>query len=164
MRKREAQVQRQTVDLTGYPELVVVYLGMRVQMIRGLPLLAGLGPRIRRSWQAEPDGLLLHEDIVWSLFPPHVGMRQYWRDFDSLERWTRSEPHKLWWRRLLERSGATGLWHEAYLVGGRAEAIYVDMRRPVGMARFAPIVPAHGAMASARQRASLPDADAARER
>jgi hypothetical protein len=36
--------------------------------------------------------VLLHEDLIWSLFPPHVGMRQYWRDFDSLESWTRSGP------------------------------------------------------------------------
>lgn len=155
MKEPDGEVRRQTVDLTDFPDLVVVYLGMRVQSLRGLLRIAGLGPRIRKSWQSEPDGLLLHEDIVWSLLPPHVGMRQYWRDFESLEGWTRSEPHHIWWRGFLERYGGTGLWHEAYLVGGRAEAIYVDVRRPVGMARFAPVVPAHGRMSSARERASL---------
>jgi hypothetical protein len=40
------RVHRQTVDLSGYPHLVVIYLGMR----------------------------------------------QVWRDFDSLEAWTRSQP------------------------------------------------------------------------
>lgn len=25
---------------------------------------------------------------------PDLGMRQYWRDFDSLVRWARSEPHR----------------------------------------------------------------------
>ena len=32
------------------------------------------------------DGLLLHENLLLSLIQPHGGMRQYWRDFDSLER------------------------------------------------------------------------------
>jgi hypothetical protein len=26
--------------------------------------------------------------------PPHVGMRQYWRDFESLLAWTLTLPHK----------------------------------------------------------------------
>lgn len=47
-----------------------------------------------RQVRAHPDGLLLHENLIWSLFPPHVGMRQYWRDLASLESWTRSEPHR----------------------------------------------------------------------
>jgi len=41
---------------------------------------------------------LLHENIIFSVFPMHDGMRQYWRDFDSLERWARSEPHRQWWQ------------------------------------------------------------------
>jgi hypothetical protein len=85
------RAERQTVDLTAYPDLVVIYLGMRVRRPRGLLRLFGLGPQIQKSWKAQPDGLLLHEDLVWSLVPVHLGMRQYWRDLDSLERWTRSE-------------------------------------------------------------------------
>jgi len=82
-------VQRRTVDLSGYPDLVVVYLGMRVNALAGLKTLLGFGPKIERSHKAMPDGLLLHENYVISLIPPHVGMRQYWRDFGSLEAWTR---------------------------------------------------------------------------
>ena len=77
------RVDRQTVDLSGYPDLVVIYLGMRVRRPRGLLRLFGLGPQIRKSWQEEPDGLLLHEDIIWSVVPPHLGMRPYWRDLDQ---------------------------------------------------------------------------------
>jgi len=146
-------VDRRTVDLSAYPDLVVVYLGMRVNRPRGLLYLAGLGPQISRSWKDQPDGLLLHEDLVWSLFPPHLGMRQYWRDFDSLERWTRSEPHRRWWRDFLHNSGGTGFWHEAYFVSGGAEAIYDDIASPIGLARFAPTRPARDAMFSSRQRA-----------
>jgi hypothetical protein len=145
--------ERRTVDLTAYPEMVVVYLGMRVSRPRGLRRLVGLGPQIQRSWKEQPDGLLLHEDVVWSLFPPHVGMRQYWRDFESLERWTRSEPHRRWWREFLADSGGTGFWHEAYFMQGGMEAIYADVGVPLGFGRFAPTQPARGTMFSARRRA-----------
>jgi hypothetical protein len=83
---------RQTVDLSAYPDLVVVYLGMTVNMLTGVKTLLGFGPKIEGSVAARPDGLLLHENIFYSLFPLQVGMRQYWRDFESLERFTRAEP------------------------------------------------------------------------
>ena len=148
--------KRDTVDLSGYPDLVVIYLGMKVRRPRGLARLFGLGPQIQKSWKAEPDGLLLHEDLVWSLIPPHLGMRQYWRDFDSLERWTRSEPHKLWWQQFMKDSGGTGFWHETYFMRGGMEAIYDDVQRPVGFMNFAPVEAARGGMFSARRRAGLP--------
>jgi hypothetical protein len=146
-------VNRQTVDLSNYPDLVVVYLGMRVNMLRGLKTLLGFGPRIQQSVDAKPDGLLLHENFLFSLFPPHGGMRQYWRDFDSLERWTRSEPHRIWWQNFLRDSGGTGFWHETYFIRGGMEAIYDDMQRPIGMMRFANLKPARGPMFGARTRA-----------
>ena len=40
-------VDRQTVDLSAYPDLVVFYLGMRVRRPRGMLRLFGLGPRSR---------------------------------------------------------------------------------------------------------------------
>jgi hypothetical protein len=147
------RVERQTVDLSPYPDLVVIYLGMRVHRPRGLARLLGLGPQIRKSWKAQPDGLLLHEDLIWSLIPPHIGMRQYWRDLDSLERWTRSEPHRRWWQQFLKDSGGTGFWHETYFMRGGVEAIYDDMAVPTGLAQFASAQPARGAMFSARHRA-----------
>jgi hypothetical protein len=85
---------RRTVDLSAFPDLVVVYLGMRVNAFTGIKTLLGMGPQIERSHKAMPDGLLLHEDMLYSLFPPHLGMRQYWRDFAALEAWTRSDPHR----------------------------------------------------------------------
>ena len=145
-------VERQTVDLTEFPNLVVVYLGMRVRRPKGLARLFGLGPQIQKSWKQRPDGLLLHEDLVWSLVPPHIGMRQYWRDLDSLERWTRSEPHRLWWQQFLKDSGGTGFWHEAYFATGGIDAINDDMDRPTGIARFAPVIAARGPMFSSRSR------------
>jgi hypothetical protein len=147
------KVDRRTVDLSAYPDLVVIYLGMRVNAITGLKTLAGIGPQISSSVAAAPDGLLLHEDVIFSLFPPHVGMRQYWRDFESLERWARSEPHRVWWQNFLRDSGGTGFWHETYFVAGGIEAVYDDMPKPIGMLKFAKVLPARGGMFSARDRA-----------
>lgn len=150
------KVDRRTVDLSGYPDLVVIYLGMRVNAWAGIKTLAGFGPRIAQSVNARPEGLLLHENFLMSLYPPHAGMRQYWRDFDSLERWARSEPHRLWWKKFLVDSGGTGFWHETYFMRGGMEAVYDDMVRDTGFLCFAPVVPAKGAMFSARNRAGLP--------
>ncbi len=152
-----ARVDRQTVDLSGFPNLVVVYLGMRVNALAGVKTLLGFGPKISRSVAARPDGLLLHENFLFSLIPPHVGMRQYWRDLESLESWTRSEPHQLWWKQFLRNSGGTAFWHEAYFLRGGMEAIYDDLKQPMGFLRFAPSHAARGPMFSARQRLGLPD-------
>ena len=146
-------VERRTIDLTAYPELVVIYLGMRVNALQGLKTLAGLGPKISDSVKSRPDGLLLHEDMYFSLMPLHVGMRQYWRDFESLERWARSEPHRIWWQKFLADSGGTGFWHETYFMRGGMEAIYDDMKAPIGMMKFATLKPARGPMFGARSRA-----------
>jgi hypothetical protein len=148
-------VERRTVDLSAYPDLVVIYLGMRVRSLRGARTLFGFGPAISKAVAAKPDGLLLHENLYWGLLPPHAGMRQYWRDFDSLERWSRSLPHEDWWKRFLRDSGGTGFWHETHFVRGGIEAIYDDMPGPVGLGVFAPSVPARGAMFSARRRAGV---------
>ena len=147
-----AKVDRRTVDLSAYPDLVALYLGMRVTALAGLKRLIGLGPQIADSVKAKPDGLLLHEDMIFSLFPLHVGMRQYWREFESLERWTRSEPHRQWWKDFLRDSGGTGFWHETYALRGGFEAIYDDLSQPIGMMKFATLQPARGNIFSARQR------------
>ena len=147
-------VNRQTVDLSQYPNLVVIYLGMRVNRLTGLKLLLGFGPKIAGSVAAQPDGLLLHEpNIVYSIFPPHVGMRQYWRDLESLLAWSKSEPHRLWWQSFLRNSGGTGFWHETYIMNGGMEAIYDDVPKPIGFLRFAPMAPARGPMFAAARRA-----------
>jgi hypothetical protein len=151
---------RRTVDLSGYPDLVVVYLCMRVNRWRGVATLLGFGPRIGASVDAHPDGLLLHENLIFSLFPPHGGMRQYWRDFESLERWTRSEPHRIWWQQFVRDTGGTGFWHELYSIRGGFEAVYDNVVSPLGMSRFAPVVPARGGLLSARRRLRRPGAEA----
>jgi hypothetical protein len=147
------RVERQTVDLSNYPDLVVIYLGMRVNRISGIKTLFGFGPKISSSVQAQPDGLLRHENFIFSLFPMHAGMRQYWRDLDSLMKWTRSDPHRQWWQQFLKDSGGTGFWHETYLRRGGMEAIYDDIVPRIGFMSFAPVERARGPMFGAAARA-----------
>jgi hypothetical protein len=151
------KTQRLTVDLSHFPDLVVIYLGMRAHSVRGLRTLRFFGKEIAKSIAAKPDGLLMHENLSYSLLPPHLRMRQYWRNFDSLEAWTRQQPHQRWWKTFLSDPAGTGFWHETYFMGGGMEAIY-DARLPkVGMMNFAPLIQAHGSMFSARRRLQLAD-------
>ena len=150
----KSSVNRQTVDLSAFPELVVVYLGMRVNALAGIRTVLGLGPQIQKAGEQKPAGLLHFENnIIYSIFPFHVGMRWYWKDFDSMERWTRSPPHRDWWQTFLKDSGGTGFWHETYFMGGGMEAIYDDVPKAVGLQVFAPAVAARGSSFSARRRA-----------
>jgi hypothetical protein len=153
-----SSVERKSVELGAYPDLVVIYLGMRVRTLRGLMSLVRLGPQIDRAGAALPPGLLHYENyIIYSLFPLHVGMRWYWKDFESMEAWARSEPHRAWWQKFLRDSGGTGFWHETYFMRGGMEAVYDDVAgRPVGFQAFAPSVVARGPMYSARGRLGVP--------
>jgi hypothetical protein len=146
------KVNRRTVDLSQYPNLVVIILGMRVNRLTGLKTLLGFGPKIAASAEALPQGLLAHENFLFSLFPPHAGIRQYWRDMESLLAWTRSTPHREWWKNFLRDSGGTGFWHETYLLKGGMEAVYDDVPAEIGFMRFAPVVPARGPMFGASAR------------
>lgn len=148
------RVRRLTVDLSAYPDLTVVYLGMRVNAWRGLLTLAGLGRRLQAAGKAQPDGLLhVDHNILFSLFPVHVGMRWYWRDFESMEAWTRSDPHRTWWQQFMKDSRGTGFWHETYCMRGGMEAIYDDLGDAgIGFGAFAPRLPAQGRRFGSRQR------------
>src|SRR5256885_7121575 len=76
-------VDRRAVDLAAFPDLVVIYLGMRVRTFAGIKTLLGLGPQIDKAGVARPEGLLHFENnIIFRLFPLHIGMR-----------WYRSEEH-----------------------------------------------------------------------
>ena len=145
-------IRRQTVDLSAYPDLVVIYLGMRAPSLKAAVALIRTGKEIGEAVAAKPDGLLRHETFLFSLLPLHLGMRQYWRDLESLEAWTREGLHRGWWTSFLKDPKGTGFWHETYSRSGGFEAIYDNIDQPVGMMAFAPLVRAKGPMFSARAR------------
>lgn len=141
---------RATVDLSGYPDLVMVLLGFRVGSLRGIPALLRIGRGLGEVARHPPEGLLRHEQMLlgWN----HVGMRQYWRDLDSLDRFTRSAPHSGWWRDFLADRHGCGFWHEAYNARGGVEAIYVGIDTPIGLGAFAPPRQPEGPFLSSRDR------------
>ncbi len=147
-----APINRETVDLSAFPDLVVIYLGIKVRTLGGLATVAKIGPQINKAVAERPNGLLLHETLMFSLVPVHLGMRQYWRDLDSLERWTREGWHKGWWTGFLRDPGGTAFWHETYRMSGGIEAIYDNLDTPLGLRAFAPAMRARGPMFSARAR------------
>jgi hypothetical protein len=144
---------RETVNLSQFPDLVMILLGMRANSLRAVPAVISFGPRIQKAVDAKPDGLLLHENLFFSLFPLHVGMRQYWRDLAALETWTRESPHLDWWKSFHKDPRGTSFWHEAYFLRGGIDSVYISTDAPVGLQRFAPRIPAHGSISSARMRA-----------
>lgn len=146
----ERHVPRMTVDLAANPDLVVMCLGIRLNKLRGIPTMLKFGRRMLHASRAMPDGLLHWERMFYS--PRHVGLRHYWRDLDSLERWARAEPHVSWWREYLKDTKGTGFWHETYLLRGGMEAIYDGMPAGVGLSAFAETLPAEGGLFSARHR------------
>jgi hypothetical protein len=146
----QAAPQRRSVDLSGYPDLVMIMLGFRLRGGRGLLALRRIGPGLNRIARESPDGLLAQESMRFGL--THFGFRQYWRDLEALERFTRSEPHADWWRRIRELSAGAGFWHETYHAKGGVEALYVAMPDPVGLQRFAPERRPEGPFLSARAR------------
>ncbi len=147
---KPAAPERRSVDLSTYPDLVVVYLGFRVSTWRGVKALFGIGRKLDELNRAKPDGLLAHETIIYAL--NHIGMRQYWRDFESLETFTRSEPHKTWWRDFSKDPAGSGFWHETYRLSGGMEAVYLGMPKPIGFASFAAARAPVGPFMSSRQR------------
>ncbi|MGQ0442324.1 MAG: monooxygenase family protein [Methylophilaceae bacterium] len=155
-------IERRTVDLSDYPNLVVIFLGIKVNVLTGIKTIIGIGPQIQKASDVQPEGLLYAQNnIILSLFPLQIGMRWYWKDFDSMERWARSDIHRKWWQNFIKNSGGTGFWHETYFMQGGMEAVYDNMTPPnTGFMNFAPIIPAKGGMFSARSRNKVPGAGA----
>ena len=142
-----------TVDLTSYPDLVVIYLGMPVNNLRGLFHLIRTRRRIRQMIQTTPEGLLQHENIIYSLYPLHTGMRQYWQDFNALETFARKAgEHIACWKDFSRNYSGAGFWHETYTMRGGMECIFNDIESNIGMTAFAPVVEARGNRRMARNR------------
>lgn len=141
---------RETVDLSNFPNLIVVILGFKVRRLRALPALYGVGRGLAAIQRQPPNGLLHHQQCLFAW--NHIGIRQYWRDLGSLEAFTRSTPHAHWWRDFLQDPRGSGFWHEAYSAKGGIEAIYVGMPERSGLGTFAPIRKPVGPLMSSKDR------------
>jgi hypothetical protein len=144
---------RMTVRMEG--DFVVFLIGMRVNKPwkphKWLPVLLAM-PRMLKELHAQPES-----GFLGSINAPFL-IVQYWRSFDHLEAYARNQNHEHWpaWvafnRSVGASRGDVGIWHETYQIrAGQYEAVYSGMP-PIGLGRFAPLVPASGARESARGR------------
>ena len=61
------RVERRTVNLSAYPDLVVIYLGMRVNRIAGIKTLLGFGPKISSSAAAQPGAATARDNHLLAI-------------------------------------------------------------------------------------------------
>lgn len=137
---------------------IVFLIGMRVNRIfavRKWLRTARAMNKMLRALQTHPEKGFMGGQAI--RYRRGLGLIQYWRSFDDLERFARnpSEPHLEAWGRYNQTIGAdgtVGFWHETYMVEpGKYEAVYGNM--PVfGLAAVARHVPATGRRETARRR------------
>jgi len=138
-------------------DFVVFLIGMRInkfwKVTKWLPPFLAM-PRMIKELEklpSEETGFLGHNGIGFTTI-------QYWRSFDHLEAYARSQENKHFpaWtafnKRMKNARGDVGIWHETYLVkSGQYEAIYSGMPE-YGLGRVSELVPATGNRNEARQR------------
>jgi hypothetical protein len=144
-----------TARLEG--DFVVFLIGMRFnrpwRVDRWGPVVAAM-PRMLRELERQPELGYLHGD-GW--LGRTILMVQYWRSLDQLLTYAKAKDaqHLPAWaafNRAVGTDGSVGIWHETYLVGpGRYENVYVNMPA-FGLGAAGSLVPAVGAMATARGR------------
>lgn len=148
---------RQTAQHDG--ALVVLNIGMRINRYWRpdkwmFPILAM--QRMIKELSASPElGLL-------AAYPYKSGARtlafvQYWRDFDSLERYASDPAHEHWqnWKKaaqMMAQDDSVGFFHETFCVEpGGMENIYINMPQ-FGVGAIKGTTPATGYRLSARGR------------
>ena len=139
---------------------VVFLIGMRINRLwavhKWLPTAAAMGPMLSSLYKDPESGFLGGEAI---LYRGGIGLIQYWRTTEDLERFARSpqESHLKAWQRFnkaIGKDGSVGIWHETHKVAaGEYEAIYANMPR-FGLAAATSHVPVAKKGESARERLS----------
>ena len=145
--------ERMSAEIEG--DFVVFVIGMRINRLwkvhKWAPVFLAM-PRMLKELQGRPETGFLGS-ISGGLL-----IVQYWRSFEHLEAYARSNDHEHWpaWvafnKRMRESRGDVGIWHETYLVrAGQYETVYSGM--PAwGLGKAARLVPASGRKESARGR------------
>jgi hypothetical protein len=147
--------ERMSAQIEG--DFVVFLIGMRINKLwkitKWLPLFLAMPRMIKELEQlpSEETGFLGHNGIGFTTI-------QYWRSFDHLKAYARSQENKHFpaWtafnKRMKNARGDVGIWHETYLAkSGHYEAIYSGMPE-YGLGRVSELVPATGNRNEARQR------------
>lgn len=147
---------RFTAQIEG--PFVVFLIGMRVNNLlavnKWLPVGTSMGKMLTTLYSNKEKGFLGGQTFFYWR---GIGLVQYWRSFDALEHFARSnnDPHMPTWRwynRAVAAGGTVGIWHETYMIEpGKYEAVYGNM--PVwGAASAFDHIPAIGRRETARRR------------
>jgi hypothetical protein len=148
--------ERMAAHIQG--DFVVFLIGMRInkplKVSKWWPVFMAMPKMLKELDRAprEETGFLGHNGLSLGTIV------QYWRSFDHLERYARSQEASHWpaWiefnRRMKNSRGDVGIWHETYLVKeGQYEAVYSGMPA-YGLGRVGELVPATGNRQDARMR------------
>jgi len=113
---------------------ILLFLGIRINNFllfwKWIPTVLASLPMVYSLVRHRAAGFLGGQAF---LFLPGIGIIQFWRSFDDLERFARNKhlPHLKGWRwynKAIGATGSVGLWHEVYLVQpGDHEAMYDNM-------------------------------------
>jgi hypothetical protein len=147
--------QRMTADVDG--EFVVFLIGLRInrpwKIHKWLPITIAMQKMLKELYQNPELGFV----NVESWFGRTSIMVQYWKSFEHLERYAKSESseHLPAWAAFNKRVGSNGdvgIWHETYLSQkGQYECVYNNMPK-FGLAKVGAHVPATGELQVARDR------------
>lgn len=139
--------------------LVVFIIGLRINSFhkvgKWLPVLRAMGPMIAELSQNSDSGFMGSEYALCSL--RQVLLLQYWRDFESLERYARARDAKHWpawtsFNKSVGNDGTVGIYHETFVVPSAAhETLYANMP-PFGLGKLAGLIAASGSRTEARER------------
>jgi hypothetical protein len=151
------QPGRMTAAFSG--PLAVFVIGMRINHFhkpgKWLPVVRAMGPMIAELSRDPASGFLATEFMLRGMRT--IVLLQYWRDFDSLERYARAREHKHWpawtaFNKAIGNDGTVGIFHETYAVPDHAtETVYANMP-PFGLGKISGTVPATGSRNEARSR------------
>ncbi len=115
---------------------MVFLIGMRVNRFRAvkkwMTVAQAMGPMMQ-SLSQHPEKGLLGSEMFFRAWPLETCMVSYWRSFDDLTRFARSDGDSHWpaWQQFMRDVGAdgsVGIWHETYRIDpADYECIYSNM-------------------------------------
>jgi hypothetical protein len=148
----EIYKEKMTVDIND--EFVVFLIGIRINTLwkvhKWLPVFKAMQKMIKELQQNPELGFISHES--WG--GRTSIMVQYWKSFEHLEKYAKSNDSKhvpawLEFNNKIRASGDVGIWHETYLAKkGSYECVYTNMP-PFGLGKVDKLMLAEGKFHSA---------------
>lgn len=153
---------RYTAELGPDQSYVVFLIGMRVnsfwRLNKWVPIAKTM-PKMLKALSSDPSLGMLHCESFFRLCPLTTCLVSYWKDFESLERFSKlagsPDSHLAVWGRFMKQvgsDGTVGIWHETYQIHPKnSESVYANMPE-FGMAKAFSHVKVNPNTQSARQR------------